>query len=45
MSDFFKKIENVFFDIWNYLYRFICNHTDNEPNKDCLVVNPECETE
>ncbi len=37
MSEFFKQIEVMFIDMWNYLYRFLCHLWDEEVNEDWIV--------
>lgn len=45
MADFFKQVEVILIDLWNYLYRFLCHLTKQEPNEDWIVdpgaQNPE----
>lgn len=37
MADFFKQIEIVLIDLWNWLYRFLCHIWDEELNEDYMV--------
>jgi len=37
MAEFFKKIELIFTDLWNYFYVFLCNLWDEEVDEDLIV--------
>ena len=39
MKEFLKQFEAILIDLWNYLYRFLCNILGEEANEDWLV-NP-----
>lgn len=39
MAEFFRKIEVILIDMWNYLYRFLA-HLTGETVDDDLIVDP-----
>lgn len=40
MAEFFRKIEVILVDMWNYLYRFLCHLTGETVNDDLIVEPP-----
>lgn len=40
MAEFFKTIETILIDLWNYVYRLLCHLWDEEANED-YIVDPE----
>ena len=37
MADFFKQIEMIFTDLWNYFYVFLCNFWDEKVDEELIV--------
>ena len=42
MAEFFRKIEVILIDLWNYLYRFLAQITGETVDED-LIVDPPLE--
>ena len=40
MAEFFKKIEIILVDLWNYLYRFLAHITGEEVDEGLIVDQP-----